>query len=130
MYRWEYEATKSMVEECENELKQRYGSVAADDGYKFFLDDIHKLYALIDNIGDISTKSQKRYWHYLVKLLFVKLHKLESCCEETDKYFENYGETVIDEKNEVEDVSISIIYSKDGEKWEKILRQGTNNENI
>lgn len=116
MQSWGYNATKEMVTKCEEELKERYGSVEAVDSFKFLLDDIHALHVLIDDIYDICTERQERVRYYLVELLFVKLHELEDCCRETDEYFENYGETVIDNKSE--GITINII-SPDGCKVDK-----------
>lgn len=116
MQSWEYNATKEMVTKCEEELKERYGSVEAVDSFKILLDDIHALHVLIDDIYDICTERQERVRHYLVELLFVKLHELEDYCRETDEYFENYGETVIDNKSE--GITINII-SPDGCKVDK-----------
>lgn len=116
MQSWGYNATKEMVTKCEEELKERYGSVEAVDSFKFLLDDIHALHVLIDDIYDICTERQERVRYYLVELLFVKLHELEDYCRETDEYFENYGETVIDNKSE--GITINII-SPDGCKVDK-----------
>ena len=110
MRSWGYNTTREMVAKCEEELKQRYGSVDAVDAYKCLLDEIHELYSLIDIIDDICTDSQETFWHYLVELLFVKLHELESLCQETDEYFENYGEPVYDGDNNTEGLTINIVY--------------------
>lgn len=116
MQSWGYNATKEMVTKCEEELKKRYGSVEVVESFKFLLDDIHALHALIDDIYDICDESQERVRYYLVELLFVKLHELEDYCRETDKYFENYGETVIDNKSE--GITINIV-SPEGSKVDK-----------
>lgn len=116
MQSWGYNATKEMVTKCEEELKKRYGSVEVVESFKFLLDDIHALHALIDDIYDICNESQERVRYYLVELLFVKLHELEDYCRETDEYFENYGETVIDNKSE--GITINIV-SPEGSKVDK-----------
>lgn len=116
MQSWGYNATKEMVTKCEEELKKRYGSVEVVESFKFLLDDIHALHALIDDIYDICDESQERVRYYLVELLFVKLHELEDYCRETDEYFENYGETVIDNKSE--GITINIV-SPEGSKVDK-----------
>lgn len=107
MREWGYNAAKGMVAKCEEELIRRYGSVAAADSYKFLLDDIHELYVLIDSVYNICSKSRDKIWHYLVELLFVKLHELESYCEETDEYFENYGQLDYEETSSA-DVNYTI----------------------
>lgn len=112
---WGYSATKEMIIKCEEELVKRYGSVEAVDSFKYLLDDIHELHSLIDDIYNISTENQDRLWHYLVELLFVKMHELESCCQEIDEYFENYGEPVFDENDKTEGITINIVYP-DGSK--------------
>lgn len=108
---WGYNATKDMVAKCEKEIIKRYGSVEMVDSFKFLLDDIHELYALIDDIYTISPESQERLWHYLVELLFVKLDELKRYCEETDEYFENYGEPVIDESDKLENITVHFDFS-------------------
>ncbi len=120
MQSWGYNATKEMVTKCEEELIKRYGSVEAIDSYKYLLDEIHELYVLIDEIYNISTESQDRLWHYLVELLFVKLHEIESYCQETDEYFENYGEPVFDENDKTEGITINLVYP-DGSKVDENL---------
>lgn len=122
MQSWGYNATKDMVTKCEEELVKRYGSVETVDSFKYLLDEIHELYSLIDNLYSISTERQERLWHYLVELLFVKLHDLEELCEETDEYFENYGEPVTDQNDEIGDVTINIVYP-DGREVEKELME-------
>lgn len=119
---WGYNATKKMVTQCENELKQRYGSIETIDSYKYLLDDIHELFALIDDVYKISSESQERLKYFLMELLFVKLEELESYCKETDAYFENYGETVIDESEKFKDATLKIeipdMYKIDNELME------------
>lgn len=122
MRSWGYNTTRDMVTKCEEELKQRYGSVDAVETYKCLLDEIHDLYSLIDSIYDICNESQGKLWHYLVELLFVKLHELESYCQETDEYFENYGEPVYDGDDTTERLTINIVYP-DGTKVEKGLME-------
>lgn len=117
MQSWGYNATKDMVTKCEEELKKRYGSVEAVDSFKFLLDDIHNLHALIDNIYDICNESQERVRYYLVELLFVKLHELEDFCKETDEYFENYGQ-LTDETTSFEGVDF-VITDTDGKEIDK-----------
>lgn len=93
MGEWGYSATKGMVEKCENELALRYGSVEAMDSYKYLLDEIHELYSLIDNgVLEIPAEWRAMTKKYLLQSLFAKLGDLEKYCEETDAYFENYGE--------------------------------------
>ncbi len=109
---WGNNATKKMVTQCEDELKQRYGSVETIDSYKYLLDDIHELFALIDDIYKISSESQERLKYYLMELLFVKLEELESYCQETDDYFENYGETLINESEKSDEVTMKVEISE------------------
>lgn len=117
---WGYNTTKDMVAKCEEELVKRYGAVETVDAYHFLLDEIHEIYHLIDNIYDISTERQESLWHFLVELLFVKLHELEDCCKETDEYFENYGETVIDSDDESEGLTFNVVFP-DGSKVDEEL---------
>lgn len=107
---WALKSTMEMVSKCEEELVQRYGSVEAEESYKYLLDEIHDLYVLLDEIYDICKESQERVWHYIVELLFVKLEELEKYCKETDEYFENYGETIIDRDNESEGITINMVF--------------------
>lgn len=89
----QYLATKEMVKKCESELISRYGSVEAADAYKFLLEEIHELYALIDDgISQMPYDLQSATEKYLLQMLFYKLSELEQYCEETDAYFSNYGE--------------------------------------
>lgn len=122
MQSWGYNATKEMVTKCEEELVKRYGSVDTVDSFKYLLEEIHELYSLIDNIYNISTENQDRLWHYLVELLFVKLHELEDCCKETDEYFENYGETIIDSDNDSEGVTLNIVFPDGSKVDEEIMK--------
>lgn len=118
---WGYNVTKEMVAKCEEEIIKRYGSVKMVDSYKALLDDIHELYALIDDIYTISTDSQERLWHYLVELLFVKLDELKRYCEETDEYFETYGEPVIGENDKPEGVTIFFDFSDENNSENDLL---------
>jgi len=104
---WGYNATKDMVEKCEEELRLRYGNVEAVDSYKYLLEDIHEIYDLIDNgISQVPYKLQAGINKYLLKHLFVMLEELESYCEETDQYFENYGEESFEDCDSIELPSI------------------------
>ena len=87
-----YDTTKKMVEQFEKEIVLRYGSVDAVDIAKYWLEEIHELYDLIDNdVPEMLPELRKRVKKYLLQMLFVKLNELEKYCEETDDYFENYG---------------------------------------
>lgn len=100
---WGYSATKNMVEECEEELRLRYGKIEAVDSYKYLLNDIHEIYDLIDNgLQKVPKEMQSAIKKYLLQQLFVNLEELEECCEETDQYFENYGEKTFGDPNSVE----------------------------
>lgn len=105
----EYNSTKKMIEECEKELILRYGSIEAKDGYKWLLSEIHELYDLIDSVPEICNLKKDRIRYYLLDLLFNKLEELRDYCKETDKYFENFGETIIDTDNESERVTVNIV---------------------
>ena len=90
---WGYDATKDMVQKCEEELIKRYGTVEAVDSYKYLLDDIYEVYQIIDDdIPRIEVDSQERIKKYMLQILFSKLDELKNLCEETDKYFQSYGE--------------------------------------
>ena len=90
---WGYDATKDMVQKCEEELIKRYGTVEAVDSYKYLLDDIYEVYQMIDDdIPRIEVDSQERIKKYMLQILFSKLDELKNLCEETDKYFQSYGE--------------------------------------
>ena len=90
---WGYDTTKDMVQKCEKELIKRYGTVEAVDSYKYLLDDIYEVYQIIDDdIPRIEVDSQERIKKYMLQILFSKLDELKNLCEETDKYFQSYGE--------------------------------------
>ena len=92
----QYGSTKDMVKKCEEELILRYGSVEAVDSYKYLLDEIHEIYSLIDDgLSQIPYNLQSQFEKYMMQLLFSKLEELESYCEETDSYFENYGKECV-----------------------------------
>ena len=109
---WGYSSTKDMVKKCEEELALRYGSVDVVDSYKYLLEDIHEIYSLIDNgVPQIPYDLQNQFEKYMMQLLFTKLEELESYCEETDSYFENYGkECVIPESAS----QVTIIFGEEG----------------
>jgi len=87
-----YDSTKDLVKRCEEELISRYGSVDVVDSYKILLEEIHEIYALIDDgLPQIPEHLQSGFKKYMLEVLFSKLEELESYCEETDSYFENYG---------------------------------------
>ena len=89
----EYENTKNMVKQFENEIILRYGSLEAVDSYKYILDEIHEIYELIDDgISQVPYELQAQFEKYLLQMLFKKLETLRSFCEETDEYFETSGE--------------------------------------
>lgn len=89
---WGYDSTKDMVRKCEDELVLRYGSVDSIDSYKYLLDEIHEIYSLIDNgLPQISHDLRDQFKKYMLQILFSKLEELADFCEETDRYFENYG---------------------------------------
>lgn len=90
---WGYSTTKDMVNSCEEELRKRYGAVDAVDSYKYLLDEIHELYSLIDTgLIKIPYEIRELSKKYFLQCLFSKLRELEMYCEETDQYFEDYGE--------------------------------------
>ena len=90
---WGYNATKNMVKKCEDELVLRYGAVDVMDSYKSLLDNIHETYTLIDQaIPLVSQEYQDNMKKHLLQGLFRDLEELKGYCEETDRYFENYGE--------------------------------------
>ncbi len=89
---WGYDTTKGMVKRCEDELCLRYGSVDAIDAYKYLLTEIHEIYDLIDTgVQSVSLGTRAKLKKYLLQTLFFKMEKLRSLAEETDEYFENYG---------------------------------------
>lgn len=88
-----YESTRIMVKKCEEELVLRYGSVDAADSYKYLLEEIHDIYLLIDDgLPQIPDTIRRRFEKYMLQILFSKLEELQDYCEETDAYFDNYGE--------------------------------------
>ena len=90
---WGYEATKDMVQKCEAELVARYGSVDAEDSYKYLLEEIHEIYTLIDDgLPAIPYNLQAQFEKYMLQMLFTKLEELKNYCAETDEYFDSYGE--------------------------------------
>ena len=114
-----YSATKNMVKKCEDELVLRYGSPEALDSYKYLLEEIHEIYDLIDegilkSSNDIRTRLKK----YLLQILFVKLEELQRYCNETDEYFENYGESP---RLERELPQVNIIYNEEVLNTEEML---------
>lgn len=97
-----YDVTKDMVKKCEEELVLRYGSIDAVDAYNFLLKEIHEIYLLIDNgLDEIPYSFQPRFEKYMLQILFVKLEELKDLCAETDSYFENYGEDVAEDDENV-----------------------------
>lgn len=93
MKNWGYNATKSIVQKCEDELIQRYGSIAAMDSYKYLLESIHTVYDLIDKgLPRIPKDLHDDIEKCLLENLFVKLAELKVHCTETDEYFESYGQ--------------------------------------
>lgn len=100
---WGYDSTKSMVKKCEEELILRYGSVDAVDFYKYLLEEIHEIYSLIDNgLSQIPFDLRAQFEKYMLQMLFSKLEALQDCCEETDRYFENYGEESATDHSDIE----------------------------
>lgn len=84
---------KIWYKNVEEELIKRYGTVEAVDSYKYLLDDIYEVYQIIDDdIPRIEVDSQERIKKYMLQILFSKLDELKNLCEETDKYFQSYGE--------------------------------------
>ena len=70
------------------------------------------MYSLIDNgVPQIPYDLQNQFEKYMMQLLFTKLEELESYCEETDSYFENYGEECVipDSASQV-----TIIFGEEG----------------
>jgi hypothetical protein len=109
MKNWGYEATKRMVELCENELIERYGSIEAVESYQYLLKSIHNIYALIDNeMARIPVDLRPQIEKCLLENLFSKLRELKSYCKETDSYFENYGEEPIEPSD-----NISVVIDDD-----------------
>ena len=108
---WGYESTKNLVKQCEDELVLRYGSVDAMDSYSDLLGAIHEIYSLIDNgIPQIPYDLQRQFQKYMLQALFAKLEELQCYCEETDEYFENYGE----EKELSREIpQVQIIFGED-----------------
>lgn len=101
MAEWGYKDTKYMVERCEDELKMRYGSIDANDSYRYLLEEIHELYDLIDNeVPQIPVGIRKQSKKYFLQCLFSKLEELKNYCEETDRYFENYGRDSFEDSTE------------------------------
>lgn len=93
----EYEATKEMVKQCENELIERYGSIEAADSYKYLLESIHSLYMLIDDgLERIPADIRPQIEKCLFENLFTKLEELQLYCDNTDSYFKNYGKEQIE----------------------------------
>lgn len=112
---WGYDSTKDMVKKCEDELVLRYGSVDSVDSYKYLLGEIHEIYSLIDSgLPRISDDLRNQFEKYLLQILFSKLEELAGYCEETDRYFENYGEEVVADFS-----SIEIVIDPDTEKYSK-----------
>ena len=106
----EYEKSKSMVEQCEEELIKRYGSIGAANEYQILLESIHTLYQLIDEgLQRIPSDLRPEIEKCLLENLFSKLEKLESYCEETDSYFENYGEEAIEPSDDIQVVIVEDI---------------------
>ena len=89
---WGFSTAKDMVKRCEDELRLRYDTIESLDSYSYLLDEIHEIFDLIDNsLLRVPVEYRAGIRKYLLQLLFVKLEELESYCEETDQYFEHYG---------------------------------------
>lgn len=101
MAKWGYNETKGMVKQCEDELKMRYGSIDANDSYKYLLEEIHELYGLIDSgVPQIPVGVREQSKKYFLQCLFSKLEELKDYSEETDRYFENYGRDDFEDSSE------------------------------
>lgn len=107
-----YDSTKSMVKKCEEELVLRYGSVEAVDSYKYLLEEIRDIYSLIDDgLPQVPDIIRRRFEKYMLQILFSKLEELRDSCEETDAYFDHYGE----ESNSPNDTApITVVIGDSG----------------
>jgi hypothetical protein len=115
MKQYEYEATKKMVSQCKKEIIERYGSVETSD-VKDILTSIHVIYNLIDKeLSRIPCDLVSQIETCLQENLFSKLERLKKYCEETDSYFENYGENPIELSDVHPDVKITGMDGKEAD---------------
>ena len=83
-----YQSTKGMVKACKDELVAQYGAISLYDSYDYLIKEMEALYCLIDDgLDTLQDETRQSVLDNLRELLFVKLEKLQSLCEETDEEF-------------------------------------------
>lgn len=108
--RWGFEAVKTMIDKCKGELDKRYESWRIPDSYHYLLEDIDELYALIETqINEIPIDISVRVNKYLLENLFTKMEELKEYCNETDEYFENYGNNKTESEDTEEDIKFILL---------------------
>jgi len=108
------EQARSMVEQCKNEVAERYGEWNALPGYEQTITEIEDLFHITaGNIAVDHYDDPQKVKYYLLELLFMKIEELRDMCQETDDQFCKILE---DEQNESlpsqdEHESIEIIFN-------------------
>jgi hypothetical protein len=83
-----YQSTKGMVKACKDELVARYGAISVYESYDYLIKEIEVFFYLIDDgLAALHDETRQPVLDSLRELLFIKLEKLQSLCEETDEEF-------------------------------------------
>lgn len=83
MGEWGTASTKDMVDKCKTALNERYGSWNQIDSFRYLIEDIEKLFVLIDDLE--VTEISEQIKHYLTELVFVKMEQLRDLCYDVDR---------------------------------------------
>lgn len=83
---WGIDSAKGMVIKCKEALTARYGAWDNLDSFHYLIDDIEKIFFLIENPTEYQNHSQIK--HYMTELAFIKLRELRGLCQEVDSEFE------------------------------------------
>lgn len=84
---WGIASAKGMVIKCKEALAVRYGAWDNVDSFHYVIEDIEKIFFLIEN--PIEYQNHLQVKHHLTELAFIKLKELRDLCQEVDNEFES-----------------------------------------
>ena len=87
-----YKMVKTMICALRAQLNERYGEPIPIDFFRFTLEDVDRLLALIDDgLSELPDDKCQSALHYLQESLFAKLNELKKASREVDECFDSYG---------------------------------------